>query len=357
MDHRRLPGLDRTVSALGAGCWTIGGPATNRGVPIGWADTDDQEALAALHTAHDLGITLFDTADVYGMGHSERLLGQLLRTIDRDTATISSKVGYFAGTAEHPYQATQLTHQFETTLRNLGTGYLDLYFLHSTDFGPHDRYLDDALNAIQSLKARGLIKAVGMRAPHDFAEQWADTDHPQSTPTARFLNLFHQIQPEVLTVRHNLLSPLYKPHETDIFSFARRRGIGILIKQALGQGILTGRYSPQSTLSFPAGDHRVADPTFRSPALARAHRILGRLGERFGDSPRDRIRVALQYANTADPRAVVLVGFRDRFQVAANVTALTDPLSADDLAGIRAILAGVDGTIGPAPTTTLRSST
>lgn len=103
LELRVLPGLNAEVSAIGAGCWTIGGPATNRGVPVGWDEVNEDAAYAGLVRAHELGITLYDTADVYGLGRSERLLGQLLSEVPRDELVISSKVGYFVGTSRHPY--------------------------------------------------------------------------------------------------------------------------------------------------------------------------------------------------------------------------------------------------------------
>ncbi|MGH3429828.1 MAG: aldo/keto reductase, partial [Mycobacteriales bacterium] len=108
LERRVLSGLDAEVSAIGAGCWTIGGPATNRGVPIGWDHVDPDAAYAGLVRAYELGITLYDTADVYGLGHSERLLGRLLRIADRSSVVVASKVGYFAGTACHTYHPTQI---------------------------------------------------------------------------------------------------------------------------------------------------------------------------------------------------------------------------------------------------------
>ncbi|WP_405359094.1 aldo/keto reductase [Kitasatospora sp. NBC_00085] len=179
MDRRHLPGLDHEVSAVGAGCWTIGGPATNRGVPIGWAGVDADEALAALVRAHDLAVSLYDTADVYGLGQSERLIGRLLKLVNRSRLVISSKVGYFAGTAIHPYAAAQMRRQLLTSLSNLGTDYLDVYFLHSSDFGLDDRYLDEAVETVQRLRRDGLIGAVGMRAPH------GSPPSGQLTPTTR----------------------------------------------------------------------------------------------------------------------------------------------------------------------------
>jgi aryl-alcohol dehydrogenase-like predicted oxidoreductase len=342
MERRHTPGLGRAVSAIGAGCWTIGGAATNRGVSIGWTGVDEGEALAGLVRAYDLGVTVYDTADVYGLGHSERLVGRLLAQVDRSQIVVSSKVGYFAGTAAHPYQERQILRQFETTRDNLGTGYLDLYFLHSADFGPADRYLDEAAKTVRQLRREGLIGAVGMRAPHEFALEWAaDPGQPHGARAARFLDLFDRIQPDVLTVRYNLLSPLYTPAETDVFAFARQRNVGVLMKQVLGQGLLLNAHDPMSPPVFPSDDHRHADHRFAPPALQAIRDGLGAVGRRFGDSRSDLARVALQYALQADPDAVALVGFRNAEQVSSNLASLGKPLTPDDVGEIQRIMSPV----------------
>jgi aryl-alcohol dehydrogenase-like predicted oxidoreductase len=81
VQHRRLGSSGLQVSALGVGCWAIGGPAVNLGLPMGWSTADDKATLRGLLRAFELGATLFDTADVYGLGHSERLLGRFLRQV------------------------------------------------------------------------------------------------------------------------------------------------------------------------------------------------------------------------------------------------------------------------------------
>lgn len=135
---------------------------------------------------------------------------------------ISSKVGYFAGTSRHPYHPEQMRRQFATTLDNLGTDYLDVYHLHSSDFGENDEYLAGAVAVVRELREQGMIRAVGMRAPHTFAEEWATDADPRSAAITRWLHLFDQVRPDVATVRYNLLSPLYTAQETDIFAFACR---------------------------------------------------------------------------------------------------------------------------------------
>ncbi|MGH3625069.1 MAG: aldo/keto reductase [Sciscionella sp.] len=337
LPRRVLPGLNADVSALGAGCWTIGGPATNGGVPIGWDGVDPDAAYAGLVRAHELGVSLFDTADVYGLGRSERLVGRLLATLDRSTVVVSSKVGYFAGTARHPYEPVQMRHQFATTLDNLGTDYLDIYYLHSADFGPGDRYLPGAVEFMAELKADGLIRAVGMRAPHEFAEEWAVGHGTQAEHAARFLHLFDVIRPDVLTTRYNLLSPIYSDGETDIFSFARRHGVAMIVKQALGQGLLL-KPDLWALPTFSRSDHRSRDPEFADAALSVLRRRLAPIRDRFGDSAAELARVALRYALQTAPDAPALVGFRNADQIHITITSLGDPLTADEVTGIRALL-------------------
>lgn len=332
LPRRILPGLDTEVSALGAGCWTIGGPATNRGVPIGWDNVDPARAYDALVQAHQLGVTLFDTADVYGLGRSERLLGQLLRDVCRDGVVISSKVGYFAGTATHPYQPEQMRRQFGATLDNLGTTHLDIYFLHSSDFGQDDEYLAGAVLTLRELREQGLIRAIGMRAPHEFAEEWATATGPRAAATTRWLRLFDRIQPDVVTARYNLLSPLYSEQQTDIFGFARRHQVGVLIKQALGQGLLL-RDPASAPPIFSAADHRSRDPQFRSTALDTLDKTLVALRDRYGTNPRDLARVALRYALQHAPDAALLVGFRDAGQITTTLTCLGTALSQGNHSG------------------------
>lgn len=338
---RRVSGIGKPVSAIGAGCWTIGGTATNGGNPIGWDGVDQAEARRGLRRAVGLGVRLYDTADVYGLGRSERLVGELLKEIDRDDVVITSKVGYFAGTGRHPYQAHQIRHQLDTTLDNLGTDHLDVYFLHSNDFGPDDRHLDEAIDQMHAFQRQGLIRAVGMRAPHDFAVEWAiGPDTRWSRDAARFLHLFAAVRPDVLTVRHNLLSHQYKPGETDVFSLAHAEGVGVLIKQALGQGVLLGTHGPATRRTFSRADHRSTDRLFAPAILDQVHAALSSVPG--GMPARDELlRLALGYALHRDPDAAVLVGFRDAEQIEAAVAALADPPTRTETETMRHVLAPV----------------
>lgn len=352
LPHRWLDGLGRDVPALAAGCWPLGGPACNGDVPIGWSDLDDDSADRALRQAYSLGVRQFDTADVYGFGLSERRLGRLLASVPRDSVIVGSKVGYLPGPDLHPYDPRQIRNQFEASLRNLGTTYLDIYSFHSGDFGPDDTYLDDAVASVRDLKNAGTVAAIGMRAPHRFAAEWAATPgHPAAGKAARFLALVDRIRPDILAVRHNYLTPAESGH-TSVLSFARQRRIGVLLKQVVGQGLLLRPATWPGPRCYAPGDHRRDKPWF-SPRAEDVLRVeLAPVREHFGPTPEHLIGVALRYALQTAPASVALLGLHTAAQIRAACRALSLPsLTADELAlvtkvGLR-VREQLIGAVGP----------
>jgi aryl-alcohol dehydrogenase-like predicted oxidoreductase len=327
---RHLPGLDRGVPAVGAGCWPLGGPASNNGKAVGWAPVGDEQAQQTLRAAYEAGITVYDTADVYG--RSERRLGQFLTTAPRETVTVISKVGYTSRGCLHPYHPQVMRRQLTTTLTNLRTDHLDVYAFHSGDFGPADTHLDDAAATMRQFVDEGLVRAVGMRAPHEFATEWANHQHTlRGQRAARFLTLFHRLRPDLLTTRYSLLSPAYRAGETNMFAFARAHGTGVLLKQSLAQGLLTGSYHPDRPRPFGPGDHRAGKPWFTAPALRVIHDGLAPLRRHFGTDPQALASAALRYVLHTAPDAVALVGVRTPDQARA-ATAVTTPLTPQELA-------------------------
>jgi len=334
LGRRQLGSSGLSVSALGLGCWAIGGSAVNLGLPMGWSTADDGAALRGLERAFELGANLFDTADVYGLGHSERLVGQFLRRVPREQVVVCSKVGYFRGTAANAYQPLHLRHQLEQTLDNLGTGYVDVYFLHNFDFGPDDAYLPAAIEQVRGFQAAGLVRAVGMRGPHRLAtERLSVPKTERGDKYTRFREVFALVRPELLAVRFNLLTPDPDPGGPgDIFAFAARHRAGVLINKPLGQGLLTGKYDPAQPPAFGPGDHRLRKRWFSPQALGAVNDGLAPLRERFGGRPADLARVALRYCLQRADNAAVLVGFTTPEQVEMDLSCLGVPLTDEELA-------------------------
>ncbi|MCM3883116.1 aldo/keto reductase [Frankia sp. R82] len=335
---RRLAG-GLTVHPIGVGCWAIGGPAHNLSLPMGWSTADDTASREGLETAYTLGANLFDTADVYGHGHSERLLGRLVTQVDRNSLVLSSKVGYFTGTVDHAYLPSAIRRQLETSLTNLCTDRLDIYFFHHNEFGPDDRYLDDAIAQMRDFQRQGLIRCVGMRGPHRYAPHRHTQPHADRPDKhTRFQTLFHRIRPDYLALRHNPLTPPPPAGQPDIFALAADHHTSILINKPLGQGLLTGKYDPRRPPHFADGDHRRRKRWYTPDALALVERHLTPLRERFGMSTRDLVRVALAYSLQRSDNAAVLVGFTTPEQIRENLTAVDAPLSTGDLSVVRAAL-------------------
>ena len=154
---------DARVSALGLGCWAIGGPWTFNGRPAGWGEVDDDESIRAIRHALELGVTLFDTADVYGCGHSERVLGRALAG-RRDDVVIVTKVGNVFDERTRTGGGTDLTAAYlrracDASLRRLDTDRIDVYLIHDGFAGPED--VPAVVDVLEELVAAGKVRWYG----------------------------------------------------------------------------------------------------------------------------------------------------------------------------------------------------
>jgi aryl-alcohol dehydrogenase-like predicted oxidoreductase len=328
-----MPG-GKLACRVGIGCWPIGGPDENLGMPMGWSTATDNAARAGLERAFELGANLFDTADVYGHGHSERLIATLLAQVPREEVIVCGKTGYFAGTAPHAYDPRHMRRQLEQTLDNLKTDYLDLYALHNNNFGPGDRYLAGAIDAIRTFQREGLVRGLGMRGPHRYAPDRL-TAVPREDKYARFRMLFGRVRPDVLAVRFNLLTP-DRP-DRGIFEFAAEHGVPVLVTKPLAQGLLTGKHTASAPPSYGPGDHRTRKRWFSPSALAVLEQELSPLQGQLGGDRRALVRIALRWCLARADRSIALVGFTSPEQVEMNLTCLGPKLSADELALAREV--------------------
>jgi aryl-alcohol dehydrogenase-like predicted oxidoreductase len=329
-----------TVPAVGVGCWPIGGPDVNLGMPMGWSTARDVDAHAGLRKAYELGARLFDTADVYGHGRSERLLGGLVEEVLRDQLVLTSKVGYFAGTAEHGYHPGHMRRQLEKTLENLGTDYLDVYFLHHPDFGEDDQWLPGAVTAMHDFRAEGLIRAIGMRGPHRYApERLSPSAAARPDKISRFRDVFAAVQPQILAVRDNLLTPAGRTK--GVLALAAEHGCGVLFNKPLSQGLLTATYLTGDARTFGDGDHRLRKRWFTPAATALIGQGLRELQQIVGEDPAAIIRVALWSCLSRFEHAAVLVGFTTSTQMEQNLSALTQRPTDEQIRAAREVMGHV----------------
>lgn len=227
--NRKLGRSGIEVSAVGFGCWAIGGPFTSGGKPAGWGAVDDDESAAAIHRALDLGVTFFDTADVYGVGHSERVLGRALAG-RRDDVVIATKFGNTFDVPTRNLTGTDASRSYvraacAASLERLGTDRIDLYQLHVGDL-PLEQ-VDDLLATLEALVDEGKIRAYGW-STDDPERAAAFAAGPHCTAVQHQLNVLDDA-PEMLVAcaEHDLASVNRGP---------------------LAMGLLSGKYGAESTL-------------------------------------------------------------------------------------------------------------
>ena len=224
MQYRELGRTGWKVSSISFGSWAIGGT---------WGPVDDQDSLDALHRAVELGVNFFDTADVYGDGHSERLLAQL-RKQNRNTIYIATKAGRRLPTQlASGYNRKNLTAFIERSLKNLETESLDLLQLHCPPTEVF--YLPEVFGILDDLVQAGKIRYYGVSV-EKVEEALKAIEFPNVQSVQIIFNMF----------RH-------RPAEL-FFSEALKRKVGILARVPLASGMLTGRLKPGQ--SFPSDDHR-----------------------------------------------------------------------------------------------------
>ncbi|HET8798149.1 MAG TPA: aldo/keto reductase, partial [Thermoanaerobaculia bacterium] len=162
MHYRKLGNTDITVSEIGFGAWAIGGATDMAGTPLGWGRTSDDESLAAIRRARELGVTFFDTADSYGFGRSESLLGIVLSRRRQDVV-IATKVGNVRdaeGKLRKDFTPRHISHAVDGSLKRLRTDYIDLYQLHNPSL--EDLFRDEIHEAMDRLQDVGKIRYWGV---------------------------------------------------------------------------------------------------------------------------------------------------------------------------------------------------
>ncbi len=319
METRKLGRSGIRVSALGMGCWAIGGPFWRNGAPSGWGEVNDAASMEALERGLDLGVTFFDTADVYGCGHSERLVGKVMAS-QREKVVIATKFGNvfdeqtkqilgFSGEPDYIRRAC------EASLRRLNTDYIDLYQFHKGDY-PVER-ADEVVETLERLVDEGKIRAYGWSTDDpERAKAFARGEH--CAAIQQRLNLFEGSDATLAVCEGENLASV-------------NRG-------PLAMGMLTGKFNADSTL--PADDVR-HDWDFRQGAQAERLKMLGELREVLSAGGRTLGQGALGWLWARSAATVPIPGFKTAAQVEENAGALDHgPLSEAQMAEVEELVRG-----------------
>jgi myo-inositol catabolism protein IolS len=311
------------VPAISLGTWGHGGPAMGGGFSVGWSGNNDNLAKAALVEAHRRGITHWDTADAYGNGHAEGLIGDVFAEgVPRNEIFLASKFGFQRGGADHFYDPVYMREQCEISLHDLQTDVIDLYYFHHCDFGANDEYFDDALAVMHRLRDEGKIRFIGL----------SDWD------ARKIMKFIERVDPDAVQPFRNIIDDAYE--SSGLKAWIDAHDLGVAFFSPLKHGLLLGKYDePQN---FPEGDFRSTIAEFLDPKfLARMRHARSEMTRRFPDHPEPVLHALTGALLAGNPTATVLLGQRNPKQVDSASAAGGDVLSDEDVAWVRRVYRGI----------------
>ena len=316
MQYRDLGRTGIRVSTIGFGAWAIGGATEGSRSPLGWGRTADDESLAAIRRAREMGVTFFDTADSYGFGRSESLLGIVLSRYRRDVV-IATKVGVVrtaTNDLKKDFSRQHIFHAVDGSLKRLRTDYIDLYQVHNPTIG--DLRREEIQDAMDRLQDAGKIRFWGVSV---------------STPEEG-LEIVRNGWAHALQVLYNILN---QAPASELFPAAKEKGYGIIARVPLASGLLTGKFRADSV--FPADDIRqnFLTPRRLEEALARVDEAKSIIG---GAAPNLAV-AALRFSLADDAVSTTIPGARSARQVEINVAAADASLPGDVVVKLKSRLA------------------
>ena len=324
MHYRTLGQTNLKVSEVGLGAMPFGGMVTQAdGTQFGWSGTDDQELIALVHRSEGFGVNLLDTAEAYGNGHGEAVVGEALQG-RRDKWIIATKVrpnqGIAAETPDEAAVRQRITEACEQSLRRLQTDYIDIYQLHAI---PYPWAMPIAMETLGRLREAGKIRWYGI-----------STNNREAIDQLRAYGPLH-----VLQIGFNLL----ERSADALLYWARAEQIGTLIRVPLAKGMLTGKYSGPQAVAMPPGDHRYE--RFQQPGTVDGLQKLPQLG--FLQTPaRSMVQAALRFVLDHPGVSSVIAGAKTRQQIEENIAASALPALAPDERARALAIADTIGTPG-----------
>lgn len=302
MNYRKFGKTGLSVSEVGFGAWAIGGPAMAGDTPIGWGDVSDEQSVAALKKSLDLGINFYDTADFYGLGHSEELIGKVFS--NRQDVVIASKVGHRLHKGREivlDYSKDYILQACEGSLRRLRREAIDFYQLHTARVA--DLENGECIEAMELLKKQGKIRHWGLSL------NTFDPDEEADWMIERNLGEGFQVVLNILNQRG--LAAIRK---------AGKSGYGIIARMPLQFGLLTGKFNKETR--FPPDDHRA----FRLPPdiLGQTLDALEPVWELAGKYGLEKTSLAMSYILSHPEVSTVIPGIKTAEQAKANVNGIVE---------------------------------
>ena len=286
MQSKQLGNSDLRITPVGYGAWAIGGS----GWQFAWGSQDDNDSVAAIHQALELGVNWIDTAAVYGLGHSEEIVSRALKSWSGPRPYIFTKCGVTwdaKGKVQHFLSAESVRKEIENSLRRLDVDVVDLYQIHWPP-DPDSPRLEEAWSTLADLKREGKVRWIGV-----------------SNFNVKQLRRAQAIAP--ITSLQPPYSLINRAVEEDTLPYCLRENIGVIVYSPMASGLLTGAMTRERAAKLPQDDWRRSNPEFSEPRLSRNLELVERLREiakRHGRTPGE-VAIAWTLRNPAVTGAIV----------------------------------------------------
>jgi aryl-alcohol dehydrogenase-like predicted oxidoreductase len=258
MQMRKLGNSDLHITRVGYGAWAIGGS----GWQFAWGSQDDNESIAAIHRALELGANWIDTAAVYGLGHSEEVVGRALKDWRGSRPYVFTKCGLRGdakGEVQKVLRADSIRGEVEDSLRRLSVDAIDLYQIHWPP-DPDSAALEEGWSTLADLKREGKVRWIGV-----------SNFNVQQLQRVQAIAPVTSLQPRYSLVHREI--------ENEILPYCVSEGIGVLVYSPMASGLLTGAMTRERAAKLPADDWRKGHPDFTEPSLSHNLALVGRMRE------------------------------------------------------------------------------
>ncbi len=247
MEMRMLGNSDLHITRVGYGAWAIGGS----GWQFAWGSQDDKESVAAIHRVLELGVNWIDTAAVYGLGHSEEVVGRALKDWRGSRPYVFTKCGLRGdakGEVQKVLSADSIRGEVEDSLRRLSVDVIDLYQIHWPP-DPDSAALEEAWSTLADLKREGKVRWIGV-----------SNFNVQQLQRAQAIAPVTSLQPRYSLVHREI--------EDEILPYCLNEGIGVIVYSPMASGLLTGAMTRERAARLPKDDWRRGHPDFTEPSLS-----------------------------------------------------------------------------------------
>jgi aryl-alcohol dehydrogenase-like predicted oxidoreductase len=258
MQTRKLGNSDLYITPVGYGAWAVGGS----GWQFAWGSQDDNDSVAAIHRALELGVNWIDTAAVYGLGHSEEVVARALKSWSGPWPYVFTKCGLrwdAQGNVQKVLTSSSIRREIEDSLRRLSVEVIDLYQIHWPP-DPDSPALEEGWSTLADLKREGKVRWIGV-----------SNFDVQQLRRAQAIAPVTSLQPPYSLVHREI--------EADILPYCLREGIGVIVYSPMASGLLTGAMTRERAAKLPKNDWRRGHPDFTEPNLSRNLALVDRLRE------------------------------------------------------------------------------